>query len=168
MKAEEIHARLVEAFDGSKVSDFRGDIPNPFLFVQPSAIEEVCRFLRGDPACAFEVLSNLTGVDTKTDLQVVYHLYSHTHRHPMVLKVKTPRDQPVIPTVETVWKGANWMEREVYDLFGIVFDGHSDLRRILLPEDWVGHPLRKDYVEQPDYDGISTTRESPVPRSEAS
>ena len=69
-----------------------------------------------------------------------------------------PRDNPKVATVESVWKVANWFEREVYDLFGVIFDGHSDLRRIMLPEDWTGYPLRKDYVEQEEYDGISTQR----------
>ena len=76
----------------------------------------------------------------------------------IVLKVDLPRDNPKIATLEEVWKVANWFEREVYDLFGVIFEGHSDLRRIMLPEDWVGHPLRKDYVEQEEYDGISTQR----------
>jgi NADH-quinone oxidoreductase subunit C len=89
---------------------------------------------------------------------VVYHLFSYTHNQQIVLKVDLPRDNPKIPTVEGVWKVANWFEREVYDLFGVIFDGHSDLRRIMLPEDWTGYPLRKDYVEQEEYDGISTQR----------
>jgi NADH-quinone oxidoreductase subunit C len=165
MKEEEIYARLAENFDG-KVGGFRGDVPSPFLMVQPSAITEVALFLRDDPDCAFEVLSNLTGVDYRVRLQVVYHLFSLTHRHRIVLKVDTSRENPSVPSVEGVWKGANWMEREAYDLLGIFFEGHSDLRRILLPEDWVGYPLRKDYVEQAEYDGISTTRESAVARSE--
>ena len=70
------------------------------------------------------------------------------------------RANPVVPTVESVWPAANWLEREAYDLLGVVFSGHSDLRRILLPDDWVGFPLRKDYVEAPEYHGISTVRES--------
>jgi Ni,Fe-hydrogenase III component G len=69
-----------------------------------------------------------------------------------------PRANPRIATVESVWKVANWFEREVFDLFGVIFDDHSDLRRIMLPEDWVGHPLRKDYIEQEEYDGMSTQR----------
>ena len=75
-----------------------------------------------------------------------------------MLKVDLPRDNPHVSTMEGVWKVANWLEREVFDLFGVIFEGHSDLRRILLPEDWVGYPLRKDYVEQEEYDGISTQR----------
>ena len=91
-------------------------------------------------------------------LQVVYHLYSYTFRHQVVLKVDLSREAACVSTMEGVWKVANWFEREVFDLFGVVFDGHSDLRRILLPEDWEGYPLRKDYVEQEEYDGISTER----------
>jgi NADH-quinone oxidoreductase subunit C len=102
----------------------------------------------------------VTGLDLPKDnkLQVVYHLYSYSKRHQIVLKVDLPREAASVSTVEGVWKAANWLEREVFDLFGVIFDGHSDLRRIMLPEDWVGHPLRKDYVEQEEYDGISTQR----------
>ena len=90
---------------------------------------------------------------------MVYHLQSYTKGHLIVLKVDLPRDEPSITTLEGVWKVANWFEREAFDLFGINFEGHSDLRRIMLPEDWNGHPLRKDYLEQEEYDGISTQRE---------
>ena len=78
----------------------------------------------------------------------------------MILKVDASRDKPKVPSVETVWKAANWLEREIYDLLGVEFVGHSDLRRLLMPEDWVGHPLRKDFVEPDEYHGISTRRES--------
>ena len=159
MEAKGIYERLERQFPG-KVGDFRGDILDPCLNVEPSSIVEVCRFLRDDPGLKFEVLSDLTGLDLPKEdkLQVVYHLYSYSQRHQIVLKVDLPRENPNVATMEEVWKAANWMEREVFDLFGVMFDGHSDLRRIMLPEDWVGHPLRKDYVEQEEYDGISTQR----------
>jgi NADH-quinone oxidoreductase subunit C len=159
MDAKEIYARLEKQFPG-KVSDFKGEVPEPYLLVDAQAIIEVCRFLRDDSNLKFEVLSDLTALDWPKEekIQVVYHLYSYTHRHQIVLKVNLPRDNPKIATAEGVWKVANWFEREVYDLFGVIFDGHSDLRRIMLPEDWVGHPLRKDYVEQEEYDGMSTQR----------
>ena len=92
--------------------------------------------------------------------EVVYHLFSYTHRHALVLKVGVPRDNARLATVSTVWRAALWQEREIFDLLGVDFEGHPDLRRILLPEDWVGHPLRKDYVEPTEYHGISTKRES--------
>ena len=107
------------------------------------------------------------GVDYKDRIEVVVHLFSYRYRHGAVLKLKLPRDNPRAPTLEDLWKSANWMEREIFDLLGVHFDGHSDMRRILMPEDWPGHPLRKDFVEPLEYHGISTTRESPIIRLEA-
>lgn len=158
MEAKEIYAALEQQFPG-QVRDFKGDVLEPHLIVEGPAIVDVCRFLR-DGACKFEVLSDLTAVDWPKEekIQVVYHLFSYSLKHDIVLKVDLPRENPKVATVEGVWKVANWFEREVYDLFGVIFDGHSDLRRIMLPEDWLGHPLRKDYVEQEEYDGISTQR----------
>ena len=159
MEAKEIYLRLEKQFP-AKVSDFKGDVPEPYFGVSPEAIVEVGRFLRDDPDLNFQVLSDLTAVDWPKEekLQVVYHLYSYANKFQIVLKVDLPRDNPRVPTLEGIWKVANWFEREVFDLFGVVFEGHSDLRRIMLPEDWVGHPLRKDYVEAEEYDGISTQR----------
>lgn len=160
MEAKGIYERLERRF-GGKVSGFKGDVSDPYLLVDAQAIVEVCRFLRDEPELKFEILSDLTGLDfpKENKIEVVYHLYSYPQRHQIVLKVDLPRAEPRVSTLEGVWKAANWLEREVFDLFGVSFDGHSDLRRIMLPEDWVGHPLRKDYVEQEEYDGISTQRE---------
>jgi NADH-quinone oxidoreductase subunit C len=159
VEAKEIYARLESQFPG-KVGSFKGDVPEPYFLVDAQAIVDLCRFLRDDPGLNFEVLSDLTALDWPKEekIQVVYHLYSYSYKHQIVLKVDLPRDNPRIATVEGVWKVANWFEREVFDLFGVIFEGHSDLRRIMLPEDWVGYPLRKDYVEQEEYDGISTQR----------
>jgi len=160
MEAREVYERLERQFPGN-VSGFKGDVFDPCLHADPQAVVEICRYLRDTPGLDFEILSDLTCVDLPKEdkLQVVYHLYSYARRHQIVLKVDLPREAPRLATVEDVWKAANWFEREVFDLFGVVFEGHTDLRRILLPEDWVGHPLRKDYVEQEEYDGISTQRE---------
>jgi NADH-quinone oxidoreductase subunit C len=159
VEAAEIYARLEKQFPG-KLGNFKGDVPEPYCLVDAQAIVDVCCFLRDDLGLNFEVLSDLTALDWPKEekIQVVYHLYSYSHKHQIVLKVDLPRDNPKIATVEGVWKVANWFEREVFDLFGVIFEGHSDLRRIMLPEDWVGYPLRKDYVEQEEYDGISTQR----------
>ena len=159
MEAKEIYSRLERQFPG-KVSGFQDEVFDPCLHVERQSIVEVCRYLRNDPELRFEVLSDLTALDLPKEnkLQVVYHLYSYSMRHQIVLKVDLPREEPNVSTMEGVWKAANWFEREVFDLFGVIFEGHSDLRRIMLPEDWVGHPLRKDYVEQEEYDGISTER----------
>jgi NADH-quinone oxidoreductase subunit C len=159
MEAPAMYQALEKRFP-DKVSQFKADVAEPYLSVDAKAIVEVCRFLRDDEGLNFEVLSDLTALDWPKEekIQVVYHLYSYSQRHQIVLKADLPRDNPRIATLEGVWKVANWFEREVYDLFGVIFEGHSDLRRIMLPEDWVGYPLRKDYVEQEEYDGISTQR----------
>jgi NADH-quinone oxidoreductase subunit C len=161
MDAAAIHERLKARF-GDQIVGCVLEAVDPWVAVQPVAIAEVARFLHDESELAFDCLSNLTGVDLKAEdlLQVVYHLYSYGHRHKLVVKVSTPRLAPSVPTVEGVWKIANWLEREAYDLVGIDFPGHSDLRRILMPEDWIGYPLRKDFVEPEEYHGISTRRES--------
>lgn len=134
----------------------------PALRVAAEALPEVATFLRDSPELAFDCLSNQSGVDypARDAIEVVYHLFSYRHRHALVIKVTAARDNPSLPSVEAIWKTAIWMEREIFDLLGVVFEAHPDLRRILLPEDWVGHPLRKDFVEPTEYHGISTKRES--------
>ena len=149
---------------GDKVLEINEKAHDPFAVVEPSAIVEICRFLRDDPETAMNCLSSEIGVDYKDRIEVVYELYSYPKRFGVTLKVKLPRDNPVVATMETVWSSANWMEREIFDLIGVTFEGHSDLRRILMPEDWPGHPQRKDFVEPMEYHGISTVRESPIIR----
>lgn len=163
MEALAIYQRLAEQF-GDRILETVSKKPDPFCVVDPAAIVEVAQYLHDDPELAMDCLSNQSGVDYKDRIEVVYHLFSYSHRHGAVLKVKLPRENPAVRTVESVWKSANWMEREIFDLLGVTFDGHSDLRRILLPEDWVGYPLRKDFVEPLEYHGISTVRESPILR----
>ncbi len=160
MKASEIYDRVTQEFPGV-AGEFNGEAFDPYFTVNSAPIKEVCICLRDDPELKFEILSDLTGLDfpKENKIQVVYHLHSYSLRHQIVLKVDLPREEPRIATMETVWKVANWLEREAFDLFGIIFEGHSDLRRIMLPEDWKGHPLRKDYLEEEEYDGISTQRE---------
>jgi NADH-quinone oxidoreductase subunit C len=159
MEAQQVFARLEQEFPGN-VHDFKGDVAEPYLSVAAAKVLDICRFLRDTEGLKFEVLSDLTALDWPKEekIQVVYHLYSYAHKHQMVLKVDLTRDNPKLATVEGIWKVANWFEREIYDLFGVIFEHHSDLRRIMLPDDWVGYPLRKDYVEQEEYDGMSTQR----------
>jgi NADH-quinone oxidoreductase subunit C len=122
--------------------------------VATEAIAEVAAFCKEDPDLAFDNLMCLSGVDYPGEdpprMEVVYHLLSYTHHHTFALKVHTPRESAAVPTVEGVWGVANFHERECWDMFGIIFTGHSDMRRILLPDDWEGFPLRKDW-EDPDY-----------------
>ncbi len=131
------------------------------------AIQEVARFCKEDPALDLNVLSCLAGVDRKDKIELVYHLLSYRKGHELVLKAALDRAKPEIPTVETVWKTANWHERECFDLLGVNFLGHSDLRRILLPDDWAGYPLRKDYVAPTEYHGMSSARVNPLQQPEA-
>ena len=160
MDAATIHARLTERF-GDTVGALESGL-DPALRVPPASIVPVCEFLKHGPGLAFDCLSNQSGVDypARNEIEVVYHLFSYVERHAFTLKVSVARDAPSMPSVVPVWKTAIWQEREIFDLLGVVFTGHPDLRRILLPEDWVGHPLRKDFVEPTEYHGISTKRES--------
>ena len=161
LDAARIQARLGERF-GDAIGAPAGQGRDTSLEVAPERIAEVALFLRDDPEMGFDCLSNLSGVDYPKQgaIQVVYHLFSYPLRHWIVLKVNALRDDPVIPTVSAVWSAADWQEREVFDLLGVIFTGHPDLRRLLMPEDWPGHPLRKDFVEPQEYHGIATSRES--------
>lgn len=104
----------------------------------------------------FDMLGMVTAVDRGPELELVYRVRSREMRVGIIVKARVGREEPRIASVVEIWPGADWHEREVYDLFGIVFEGHPDLRRILLPDDWIGHPLRKDYedptmIRRPDY-----------------
>jgi len=122
----------------------------PGVVVPVGRLLEVCGVLATDPEFGLAYLSFVSAIDRPGEAQfeVLYHLYAHASQQELVLKVRVPRDQPTVPSVTTIWNGANWHEREAYDLFGIVFRGHPNLRRIMMTDDWVGHPLRKDYVYQ--------------------
>ena len=127
----------------------------PCIIVPAAGIKDVCLQLRDQPDTAFDFLMSLSGIDfADGTLGVVYHLASMTHKHKLTLKVVVPKDAPNVVSVEKVWRTADWHEREAFDLYGIVFDGHRDLRRILMPYDWEGHPLRKDYEVPEFYNGM--------------
>ncbi len=131
----------------SEVKTFRDELT---VCIEKDSIEKIAMYLRDDDELAFDFLSDLCGVDkTRLDnsnsFEVVYHLYSLKRNHRVRLKVQIPASRPTISTVTNVWKTANWHEREAYDMFGIVFEGHPSLERILTPDGFEGHPLRKDY-----------------------
>ncbi len=127
----------------------------PCITVPAPVIRELCLQLRDDEMLLFDNLMCLSGVDYDDGtLAVVYHLESVSLKHKLTLKVIVPADNPVVPTVEKVWRTADWHEREAFDLIGIIFDGHHDLRRILLPDDWEGHALRKNYQTPEFYNGL--------------
>ncbi len=117
--------------------------------VKPEHLHGLAKNLKESAETSFDYLFCLSGVDWSTHLMVVYHLRSVKHGHSMVLKVKIEdRENPRVATVSDIWKTADFHEREVYDLFGVVFNDHPDLRRIFLEDDWQGYPLRKDYVDE--------------------
>ena len=129
--------------------------------MRPDRLLDFCFFLRDDPELRCETLTCLAGVDFPAEekLRTSYIVYSYEKNHFLVFHVDLPRGEPRQPSVHEIWPGANWYERESWDLLGIVYEGHPDLRRIMMPDDWEGHPLRKDYEEQAEYDGIPTQRE---------
>jgi NADH-quinone oxidoreductase subunit C len=156
VELQEIADRLNGRFPDSVKSVETALAGDPFLVITPSRLVEVCRFLRDDPNFSYEWLMCLSGADYPPDrIEVVYHLYSQNHGRTLVLKVQLDRNDPKVPSVESVWRMADWHERECYDMFGVVFENHPDLRRILLPFDWEGYPLRKDYVYPDTYRGIT-------------
>jgi NADH-quinone oxidoreductase subunit C len=173
MTPNDIAAALQQRF-GAKIKAATLDAIDPFVVVDPADLLAVCRFLRDDPRLRFELLVNVSGVDYlepdpkkapkagfDPHVEVVYHFQSFTHKHRFTLKLILPRwkgdkpgELPEVPSVAGLWRTADWHEREVYDLCGVYFTGHPDLTRILLSEDWVGHPLRKDYEFPLEYHGI--------------
>ncbi len=165
--------RLKQKF-GERIVGANLEAIDPWIEVAPGGIVELCRYLRDEPDLRFNMLNCISGVDyfepdakkaAKVDwqphIEVVYHMSSLPNKQSIVLKVMVPRwkgdkpgELPEVPSVSEVWNTANWHEREVFDLIGVRFTGHPDLRRILCPEDWVGHPLRKDYEMPLEYHGI--------------
>ena len=174
MDIKAIHAILLEKFGAAVVQDAPHQAIDPWISVEPASIVEVGRFLRDDSRLQFNHLNDLCGVDYlepdpkkapkfghEPHIEVVYQLSSIPLKHLLKLKVSVPRwnndvagQLPVVPSVSSVWGIANWHEREAYDLVGIRFEGHPNLRRILCPEDWTGHALRKDYEFPLEYHGI--------------
>lgn len=144
--------RVLDQFE-SDVEETHAQHGDATLRVRREAIVPVLRFLRDDSECAFEILSDLCAVDLLTlgetpRFEVVYHLFSLSKGHRVRVKARVPEDDCEIDTAVDVWPGANWMEREVWDLYGIRFAGHPDPRRLLLYEEFEGHPLRKDYAKE--------------------
>jgi NADH-quinone oxidoreductase subunit C len=172
MTPSEILGVLEEKF-GDRVKTVK-DAMDPFALVDALFLIDVCRFLKDDPQLRFDMLNCITGVDYlepdpkkaakagfEPHLEVVYHFSSTIHRHRIVVKVTLPRwkddkpgELPEVPSLSEIWPAANWHERETYDLCGVWFTDHPDLTRILLAEDWEGHPLRKDYEYPLEYHGI--------------
>ena len=174
MDIQGIHSILLERFGEAVVGSQTFKAIDPWIQVAAASIAEVCTFLRDDSRLQFNHLNDLCGVDYlepdakkaakfghEPHVEVVYHLSSLKLRHQLKLKVVVPRwkdnvegQLPVVPSLSSIYGIANWHEREAYDLVGIHFEGHPNLRRILCPEDWIGHAMRKDYAFPLEYHGV--------------
>jgi len=147
LKGHPAVARLV-GWNPSAVEGAKFDREEMTIYVERGSIREACAVLREDSACPFDFLSDVTCVDwypREPRFEVVYHLLSIPKKERVRLKVRLNSSNPVVESLTSLWPGANFFEREVFDLFGVRFSGHPYLRRIMMPEDWEGHPLRKDY-----------------------
>lgn len=155
MDINDIYNLLKKVFEDG-IGELKTGIPvEDCIYVEAGKIEAVCFFLRDEERLQFDALMCLSGVDKdKTTLTTVYHLYSYALKQRLTIKVDVPKDNPVVQSVYQVWSTAEWHERESFDLLGIKYEGNPDLRRILLPEDWEGHPLLKDYKVQEFYNGM--------------
>ena len=139
---EQIAKEITELFPGAVVV-----ADKVAVVVTSQSLYQVAEFLKNTPALDFDYLTNLTAVDYMDYFEVVYHLISLKHNHSLVLKTRcNDRDKPVVPSVVNLWRSADFQERELYDLMGIIFDGHPNLKRLLLWEGFEGHPLRRDYL----------------------
>ncbi len=144
-------ALLQEAVPGAQVEGAPGIDLQPTIYASRDDVPALARALRDRPDLAFNLLAELTAVDywpREPRFELVYVFVSIAHRRRLRMKVRLRGDDARVSTTSDVWPAANWLEREVWDLFGVVFDGHPDPRRLLMPEDWEGYPLRKDYPVQ--------------------
>jgi NADH-quinone oxidoreductase subunit C len=174
MTFQDIYQHLLDRFGSDVITGSNTTAVDPWVEVASGSIAEVAAYLKEQPELAFDALNDLSAVDYfepdeklaakfpyEPHVEVVYHLYSYEHKHWLTVKVKLPRWQndtegrlPELPSVAHIWAVADWHEREAYDLMGIRFLGHPHLVRILCPDDWTGHPLRKDYEMPLEYHGI--------------
>ena len=150
---EQVLKCLRKKFPGSIVET--EEMPADFIPINQKNWAEIAAFLRDDPDLRFDSLQCITGVDLGEEgMDVRYNFHSMTHLHKIEIRISVDSENPRIPSIEQIWRVGDWFEREVYDMYGIIFDGHRDLRRILLPDDWEGWPLRKDYETQETFHGI--------------
>lgn len=162
----QIVAKLKEKFIDVTMDWVEPENGDKYLVVPTDKIDVIVKQLKESPEFSFDFLMSVSAFDALNwgenlnYIDVTYHLYSYEHRHAFNVKTRPSRQSGEVNTVSHLYGCANFQEREIFDHFGVKFKGHPDLRRILLPDDWVGHPLLKDYKEEEEYNGIATTRPS--------
>jgi NADH-quinone oxidoreductase subunit C len=156
MTIDEAALRLKSGLPGVSPEVCRKQAGDPWLEIPPGSVVTVLRFLRDEMGYAF--LSNLSGIDYGTSMAVAYHLARLDDTDCLAVKTILPRDAAAIDSVSSLYGNAGWFERETFDLLGIRFENHGDLRRLMMPDDWEGHPLRKDYAPPAEYHGIPCDR----------
>jgi NADH-quinone oxidoreductase subunit C len=160
MTAGEIHSILQNRLPESRIELQQGPAGDSWILVVPADLLPVIQILKDD--LGLNYLACLSAIDYDTSLGIVYQLRSLSAKFEIMVKTLTSKDNPLVPSLTNLYPGAGWFEREAYDLLGIHFQGHPDLRRIMMPEDWVGHPLRKDYQPPAEYHGIPCARPDPL------
>lgn len=154
MNTQEIYDLLKKNFNDSIIDIVSAEAGEQFITVNPAKILDIALYLRDSEKLDFDYLTLLSGMDLGDKLAVIYHLYSMNKKHTVTIKTMIDRENPSIHTVERVWRAADWHERETYDMYGVKFEGHHNLIRILCPYDWEGYPLRKDYKAPEEYHGM--------------
>ena len=154
MTSEQIKNRLSDQFKSSIIKN--ENLAEHQVEIKGEDWFDVATFMKNDPKLSFDQLECITGIDTGEDgpLQTHYNLHSMEYRHKIEAVISHDRKDPKVASIEQLWRIGDWFERETYDMFGIEYTGHRDLRRILCPDDWEGWPLRKDYEEQESFHGI--------------
>jgi len=154
-----LNQKVAEFIKSQFPSALDGDGGEGYIQLRGENWTKIARSLKDSPDFLFDSLECITGVDLEKDgLEVRYNFHSMTLNHSIEIRIKTTTDNPTIPSIEKVWRIGDWFERETYDMYGIIFEGHENLKRILLPGDWEGWPLRRNYETQETYHGI------PVPK----
>lgn len=160
----------INAIDGNIIKDMDENSSPKSIIITKSSLVELMNMLHTDEKLFFDMLSCITGLDNGVEadsMEVIYNLNSIPYEHQLMVKVSLGRNDLKLHSVSHIWKTANWLEREVFDMYGIEFEDHPDLRRILMPADWEGFPLRKDYVHQDKYRGINVAHDDKLNKDKA-
>jgi NADH-quinone oxidoreductase subunit C len=159
-REKEIFDHLNDKFPEAALEWVQPECGDSFAWLAAEKLLEIVSYLKETWEFSFDYLVNLSALDAGEHLEVVYHLYSYRHKHRFNIRIKASRENGEVLSLTSLYGAADFQEREVFDLFGLKFKGHPKMKRILLPDDWEGYPLLKDYQEKEDYQGIGTSREN--------